>query len=75
MVAIAAAEWLRVPGVAQDEVGRLHRTRPKTVDRGRELCAPQEIEGLYLSVASLAPRGEAGGEREPGQGWGDRARD
>jgi hypothetical protein len=29
---------------------------------------------LYLSLASLGPRGEAGGEREPGQGWGDRAR-
>ena len=30
---------------------------------------------LYLSVASLAPRGEAGGEREPELRWGERARD
>jgi hypothetical protein len=30
--------------------------------------------GLYLSLASPAPRVEAGGEREPGEGWGVRAR-
>ncbi len=28
-------------------------------------------EGLYLSVAKLAPRGELGGEREPERGWGE----
>ena len=30
--------------------------------------------GLYLSVATFAPRGEGGGGREPEIGWGDRAR-
>ena len=30
--------------------------------------------GLYLSVATFAPRGEGGGGREPEIGWGERAR-
>ena len=30
--------------------------------------------GLYLSVATFAPRGESGGGREPEIGWGERAR-
>jgi hypothetical protein len=41
----------------------------------REDWVAQNHMGLYLSIASFAPWGEAGGEREPGLGWGDRARD
>ena len=35
---------------------------------------PRQNHGLYLSVATFAPRGESGGGREPEIGWGERAR-
>jgi putative transposase len=40
-----------------------------------ERLAEAGIQPLYLSLAGVARRGEAGGEREPVASWGDRARD